>query len=360
MCASIFREVCSASQPATVSVIREVISLAVGRHHVDRRALHPAVHLVLQPARRRPAGAPRDSSEARTRSRSSLRSSSAAATIMARTAVQAEAIRSCTSPRPSTSDFSRSTRARVSVSDWRSEAKSVQEAVDGAARRVGGHVPHLGDEAQQLLVDPLADLPVDEPRGPAGRAALRPRPSRSRRAATSQSWARAHDQVDGPAGGRRRRRPSPASCRCRARSPGRSARRVIASPTTAWTSESRSTVSAPRSAVDSSAVTRSACSGSASQAPSRLPMPTARSRCRTTSSERKFSPTNSPRETPSWSFLVGMIAVCGMGRPSGWRNRAVTANQSASAPTMPASAAAATIPGPAARARSAAAHLART
>ncbi len=71
-------------------------------------------------------------------------------------------------------------------------------------------------------------------------------------------------------------------------------------------------------------------------------MPRAWSRARTTSEERKFSPTNSPRDTPSWSFLVGMIAVCGMGRPSGRRKRAVTANQSASAPTMPASAAAAT------------------
>lgn len=69
-------------------------------------------------------------------------------------------------------------------------------------------------------------------------------------------------------------------------------------------------------------------------------MPTARSRWRTTASERKFSPTNSPSETPSWSFFFGMIAVCGMGMPSGWRKRAVTANQSASAPTMPASAAA--------------------
>ena len=39
-----------------------------------------------------------------------------------------------------------------------------------------------------------------------------------------------------------------------------------------------------------------------------------------------------------------MIAVCGIGSPSGWRNSAVTANQSASAPTMPASAMAATYP----------------
>ena len=30
------------------------------------------------------------------------------------------------------------------------------------------------------------------------------------------------------------------------------------------------------------------------------------------------------------SLFDGMIAVCGIGRPSGWRNSAVTANQSAS------------------------------
>ena len=48
-------------------------------------------------------------------------------------------------------------------------------------------------------------------------------------------------------------------------------------------------------------------------------------------------PTNSPRVSPSWSFFVGMSAVCGMGSPSGCRNKAVTANQSASAPTMAAS-----------------------
>jgi hypothetical protein len=39
-----------------------------------------------------------------------------------------------------------------------------------------------------------------------------------------------------------------------------------------------------------------------------------------------------------------MIAVCGIGIPSGCLNKAVTANQSASAPIMPASAAARTYP----------------
>ena len=62
------------------------------------------------------------------------------------------------------------------------------------------------------------------------------------------------------------------------------------------------------------------------------------------SSCRKFSPTNSSRLRPIISFLRGMSAVCGMGRPSGWRKIAVTANQSAQAPTIEASAPALTKP----------------
>jgi hypothetical protein len=41
------------------------------------------------------------------------------------------------------------------------------------------------------------------------------------------------------------------------------------------------------------------------------------------------------------SLFSGMIAVCGIGRPSGRRNSAVTANQSARPPTIAASAKAA-------------------
>jgi hypothetical protein len=44
---------------------------------------------------------------------------------------------------------------------------------------------------------------------------------------------------------------------------------------------------------------------------------------------------------PMRSLLAGMIAVCGTGSPSGWRNSATTANQSAMAPTIAASAKAA-------------------
>ncbi len=47
---------------------------------------------------------------------------------------------------------------------------------------------------------------------------------------------------------------------------------------------------------------------------------------------------------PIRSLLRGMIAVCGIGRPSGCRNSAVTANQSARPPTRPASAKAWTKP----------------
>ena len=44
------------------------------------------------------------------------------------------------------------------------------------------------------------------------------------------------------------------------------------------------------------------------------------------------------------SLRLGMIAVCGIGMPSGWRNSAVIANQSARPPTMAASAVARTKP----------------
>ena len=91
-----------------------------------------------------------------------------------------------------------------------------------------------------------------------------------------------------------------------------------------------------------SAATRSACDGSDSHLPSRLGICASRSLVSTTSGDRKFSRTKVPRPSPSWSFLRLMIAVCGIGMPNGCLNNAVTANQSASAPTMPASPAAPT------------------
>ncbi len=71
-------------------------------------------------------------------------------------------------------------------------------------------------------------------------------------------------------------------------------------------------------------------------------MPIERSLPMTTSSERNSSSTNAPSVAPISSFLVGMIAVCGIRSPRGYRNSAVTANQSASAPTIAPSAAART------------------
>ena len=67
-------------------------------------------------------------------------------------------------------------------------------------------------------------------------------------------------------------------------------------------------------------------------------------RSRTISSVRKFSVKKSCRLRAISFLRVGMIAVCGMGSPNGWRNSAVTANQSAKAPTMAASAPALTNP----------------
>ncbi len=87
---------------------------------------------------------------------------------------------------------------------------------------------------------------------------------------------------------------------------------------------------------------RWACPGWESHAPRRLATPMARSRSVSTAGARKFVCTKVPRPRPSWSLRFGMMAVCGIGRPSGWRNSAVTANQSASAPTMAASAVART------------------
>jgi len=64
----------------------------------------------------------------------------------------------------------------------------------------------------------------------------------------------------------------------------------------------------------------------------------------TTEGVRKLSLRNWASVSPILSLLRGMIAVCGIGSPSGWRNRAVTANQSAMPPTSPASAKARTKP----------------
>ncbi len=58
----------------------------------------------------------------------------------------------------------------------------------------------------------------------------------------------------------------------------------------------------------------------------------------TTAGMRKFSWMKRASVSPIRSLLRGMIAVCGIGRPSGCRNNAVTANQSASPPTIAASA----------------------
>ena len=112
------------------------------------------------------------------------------------------------------------------------------------------------------------------------------------------------------------------------------------------TSRSSSTSIVPRMPSATAPAARAACAGSASQRPSRSPTCTPASRSASTSRVRKLPWTNSPRLRPIWSLRLGMIAVCGMGMPSGWRNRAVTANQSASAPTIAASAAGAHVADP--------------
>lgn len=111
---------------------------------------------------------------------------------------------------------------------------------------------------------------------------------------------------------------------------------------TPCTASSLSTVNMPRIRAAPSTATRSALSGLSSQAPAFWAIRAESSFARTTSSDRKFSSTNCPSDSPIWSFLRGMIAVCGILSPIGCLKRAVTANQSARAPTMPPSAAART------------------
>jgi len=53
---------------------------------------------------------------------------------------------------------------------------------------------------------------------------------------------------------------------------------------------------------------------------------------------RKLVCTKLPNVRPSWSLRLGRMAVWGIGMPRGWRNSAVTANQSAIPPTIAASA----------------------
>ena len=94
--------------------------------------------------------------------------------------------------------------------------------------------------------------------------------------------------------------------------------------------------------VPASSLTRAAFSGCANHLPTRSGMPAPITLSVMVRALRKFSLTNSLSTPATWSFLFGMMAVCGMGMPMGYRKSAVTANQSASPPTMPASAAART------------------
>ena len=121
-------------------------------------------------------------------------------------------------------------------------------------------------------------------------------------------------------------------------------RGISTSSTSEATSASRSLRSPMASTLAPSATTRPALAGSLTQTPTRRAMSAETSRSRITCSLRKFSEKNSSRLLPNSSLRRGISAVCGIGSPSGCRNSAVTANQSAMAPTMLASAPALTKP----------------
>ncbi len=87
----------------------------------------------------------------------------------------------------------------------------------------------------------------------------------------------------------------------------------------------------------SRSLTTSALRRSASQTPRRRLMPRLRRRAATSFGSRKCRSMKLPSPAPIRSLLLGMTAVCGIGRPKGRRNKAVTANQSARPPTRAAS-----------------------
>ncbi len=117
-----------------------------------------------------------------------------------------------------------------------------------------------------------------------------------------------------------------------------------ASSSSPVTDASLSRLSAAIVTPTTSLVARRELAGTRAQAAARAEMWAARTRSRMISSRRKLSPMKSCRLRASMSFFLGMSAVCGIGRPIGCRNSAVTANQSAIAPTIDASAPALTNP----------------
>src|SRR6201994_3210965 len=120
--------------------------------------------------------------------------------------------------------------------------------------------------------------------------------------------------------------------------------RVSSAASTRWTSSSRRASVTVTTRPAARPANRAAESRPDSQTASRGTRPAARIRSASTSADRKFSCTNWPRVAANWSLRSTISAVCGMGRPSGRRNRAVTANQSATPPTIDASAPACTKP----------------
>ena len=99
----------------------------------------------------------------------------------------------------------------------------------------------------------------------------------------------------------------------------------------------------PRSTSRTGAETRSTCVGSRSQSTTRVLGAMRASRALITSGESQSSSTIVTMPSMIFARRVGMIAVCGIGRPRGCRKRAVTANQSANPPTVAASKPAATM-----------------
>ncbi len=205
-----------------------------------------------------------------------------------------------------------------------------QHRVQRLAGLVAGVVADVRDPAHRLAVEPTRDGLVEGLRRPPGGAGaehlregvgvlLEPACSSPSTRSTSP-WCTSSRTTSAsrlPASG----------------ATGSSRKRGSTAPaTTSATWSSRTLVSPIAARSAASSTTRRTWAGSESQTPTRCESWAPSTCSRTTCSARKFSPTKSWRPRPSSSLRRGISAVCGIGRPRGWRKRAVTANQSAIAP----------------------------
>ena len=238
---------------------------------------------------------------------------------------------------PACSAFSSSPRASMSGSVARSSI-SFSTAVASSTRQgwLGSRIS--SSSLRQAADDPVGDDAVDPFRDQArgccetfcliGLAVVRQRGARASRCRARSAPASRHAPRPAPAAARRAARP--ASPRCR-----RATARVRKALTSSRGSD-RSTCCSTRPRAGAMLW---ALPGSASQRAIQPAISTSRMRSAEHARRQEIVGDEAADARRRCApCCCGTIAVCGIGRPSGWRNSATTANQSAQAPIMPASA----------------------